>query len=312
MKPYFSIIVPVYNVEPYLRECLDSVLAQTFTDWEAICVDDGSTDGSGAILDEYAAKDKRFRVFHKKNAGAAHTRQFAIDLSKGKYVTFVDSDDWVESIYLMNLYNALGVDTIEMVWGDYYLESGDETRLVCDTSEEDAYVLMSEILKREKMGSLWGKAFNRQKILSSGASFGIGRCSIMEDNYFLYGFLLSNPSIRHINSPTYHYRHRDGSLSNKGECVEWWKQVVEANNAIYNFLHGRFDERVLRYRMGMFKTWLFWAKSVPDEMFYQFNPQIRWVQPWGKVGLVQRILLFVSTFHLRWLVRFCKRIAKGG
>ena len=65
MNPVFSIIIPVYNVAPYLRECLDSVLAQTFADWEAICVDDGSTDGSGAILDEYAAKDARFRIVHQ-------------------------------------------------------------------------------------------------------------------------------------------------------------------------------------------------------------------------------------------------------
>ena len=67
MTPFFSIIIPVYNVAPYLRECLDSVVAQTFTDWEAICVDDGSTDGSGAILDEYEAGDKRFRVIHQRN-----------------------------------------------------------------------------------------------------------------------------------------------------------------------------------------------------------------------------------------------------
>jgi len=74
MSPFFSIIIPVYNVAPYLRECLDSVLAQTFTDWEAICVDDGSTDGSGAILDEYAAKEPRIKVIHPKNAGVGAAR----------------------------------------------------------------------------------------------------------------------------------------------------------------------------------------------------------------------------------------------
>lgn len=91
--PYFSIIIPVYNVAPYLRECLDSVLAQTFTDWEAICVDDGSTDGSGAILDEYAAKDKRFRVFHKENGGVSSARNLALNNVKGEWVGFLDGDD---------------------------------------------------------------------------------------------------------------------------------------------------------------------------------------------------------------------------
>ena len=89
----FSIIIPVYNVAPYLRECLDSVLAQTFTDWEAICVDDGSTDGSGAILDEYAAKDSRFKVIHQQNAGVSAARNAALDAMKGEWVGFLDADD---------------------------------------------------------------------------------------------------------------------------------------------------------------------------------------------------------------------------
>lgn len=93
MRPFFSIIIPVYNVAPYLRECLDSVLAQTFTNWEAICVDDGSTDGSGVILDEYAAKDKRFRGIHQKNGGVSAARNAALSVAQGAWVTFLDGDD---------------------------------------------------------------------------------------------------------------------------------------------------------------------------------------------------------------------------
>ncbi len=91
--PYFSIIVPVYNVAPYLREALDSVLAQTFTDWECLCVDDGSTDGSSAILDEYAAKDARFRVWHKENGGVSSARNLGLDNARGEYIGFLDPDD---------------------------------------------------------------------------------------------------------------------------------------------------------------------------------------------------------------------------
>lgn len=93
MTPFFSIIIPVYNVAPYLRECLDSVLAQTFTDWEAICVDDGSTDDSGTILDQYATKDNRFRVFHQQNAGVSAARNAALDMARGRWVLFLDGDD---------------------------------------------------------------------------------------------------------------------------------------------------------------------------------------------------------------------------
>ena len=91
--PVFSVIVPVYNVAPWLRECLDSIAAQTFTDWECVCVDDGSSDGSGAILDEYAAADPRFRVIHWPNAGASAARNAALERIRGTFFLFVDADD---------------------------------------------------------------------------------------------------------------------------------------------------------------------------------------------------------------------------
>ncbi len=93
--PKISVIIPVYKVERYLRRCLDSVIAQTFTDWEAICVDDGSMDDSGKILDEYAARDKRFRVIHKENAGVSAARNDGMKHARGEFVIFIDSDDFI-------------------------------------------------------------------------------------------------------------------------------------------------------------------------------------------------------------------------
>jgi len=93
MSVKFSIIIPIYNVAPYLRECLDSVLAQTYTDWEAICVDDGSTDGSGQMLDEYAARDSRFIVRHKSNNGVSSARNDALENVRGEWIVFLDGDD---------------------------------------------------------------------------------------------------------------------------------------------------------------------------------------------------------------------------
>lgn len=105
--PTFSIIIPVYNVAPYLRECLDSVLAQTFSDWEAICVDDGSTDGSGAILDEYASKDSRFRVIHQQNAGVCAARNLGLSKVTGEWLLFLDSDDVFRDCALKVLSQAI-------------------------------------------------------------------------------------------------------------------------------------------------------------------------------------------------------------
>lgn len=110
MNPTFSIIIPVYDVAPYLRECLDSVLAQTFTNWEAICVDDGSTDGSSTILDEYAAKDGRFHMIHQTNAGVSAARNAALDLATGDWVCFLDADDLFQPWILQHVKGALDVE----------------------------------------------------------------------------------------------------------------------------------------------------------------------------------------------------------
>ena len=116
----FSIIIPVYNIAPYLKECLNSVLAQTFTDWEAICVDDGSTDGSSLVLDEYAAIDSRIIVFHKKNAGVGRARNLGVEQAKGAYVLFLDGDDTLVlgSLTLLSeiLKNNNNVDILKFNW----------------------------------------------------------------------------------------------------------------------------------------------------------------------------------------------------
>lgn len=88
-----SIIIPVYKCAPYLRQCLDSILAQDYEAWEAILVDDGSTDSSAAIIDEYAMRDSRFRIVHKENGGVSNTRNVGMDISQGEWMTFVDGDD---------------------------------------------------------------------------------------------------------------------------------------------------------------------------------------------------------------------------
>lgn len=101
--PIVSVIVPVYNTEKYLPECIESVLFQSYTDFELLLIDDGSTDGSGLICDEYARKDFRIKVVHKSNGGVSSARNEGLDIARGEYVCFVDSDDWVCKDYLKNL-----------------------------------------------------------------------------------------------------------------------------------------------------------------------------------------------------------------
>ena len=125
-----SIIVPVYKAEAYLHHCLDSILAQTFTDWELLLVDDGSPDRSGVICDEYAAKDDRIIVFHKENGGVSSARQKGQDEAQGEYTIHADPDDWVEPTMLEELYKKAKADDADMVICDYFSNTGKKQKYV--------------------------------------------------------------------------------------------------------------------------------------------------------------------------------------
>lgn len=127
-KPKISFIVPVYKVEKYLNQCVDSLLCQTFKDFEVILVDDGSPDGSPAICDSYAEKDERVRVLHKENGGLSDARNVGIMMAKGEYIIFVDSDDfWINEHCLEDIVNSENFDEFDMLGfnGSYYFPNND-------------------------------------------------------------------------------------------------------------------------------------------------------------------------------------------
>lgn len=135
-EPKISIIVPVHQAEKFIRRCLDSIVNQTFSDWECILVDDGSIDLSGAVCDEYAEKDSRLRVIHQANRGVSVARQVALDASRGEYIAFADSDDWVEPKWLEKLYRKITGEGVDMVICDFERILADRTeyRVGCGTS----------------------------------------------------------------------------------------------------------------------------------------------------------------------------------
>ena len=116
--PIISVIVPVYNTEKYLHRCIDSILAQTYADFELLLINDGSKDNSGAICNEYAVKDSRVRVFHKENAGVSKARNLGLDNAKGEWITFVDSDDWVHEDFIKKRLDLALSDTADIAYCD--------------------------------------------------------------------------------------------------------------------------------------------------------------------------------------------------
>ncbi len=170
--PKVSIIVPVYKAEKYLNRCIDSILAQTFTDWELLLIDDGSPDRSGDICDEYAKKDTRIRVFHKKNGGVSSARNLGLDYVQGEYVTFVDSDDWLLEKTLTLCSSNFGKYEI-VRFSMVFIESlvGDNKRKIVLPLSESKNAIMQRILERNSLLGVCGGIYKRELFSNQSIRF---------------------------------------------------------------------------------------------------------------------------------------------
>ena len=203
--PKISIIIPVYQAEAFLSRCLDSIVNQTFQDWECILIDDGSKDRSGAICDEYAVKDSRFRAFHQNNSGASVTRQVALDISKGEYIAFADSDDWVEMKWLEKLYQKIIEDNVDMVICDYERIFVDKTMYCagCGQSMNNSD-LLGDLVDAKYWGVLWNKLIRKECFLRYQVTFH-PEMFYMEDLYVISKLLINPIKVAHLPEVLYHY-----------------------------------------------------------------------------------------------------------
>ncbi|MBP3408609.1 MAG: glycosyltransferase [Bacteroidaceae bacterium] len=201
-----GVIVPVYNTEKYIRQCLDSILAQTYTNWEAILVDDGSTDNSGKICDEYAAKDKRFKVIHQENGGVSVARQTGLDNVTGDYIIHCDPDDWIEPQMLKELIDKALEGDYDMVICDYYEFRGVSKFYVSQrivnpiTSKE----VQNKIVNQELHGNCWNKLI--RKDYCCRVSFTPKDISLAEDELYIVRILNNNLRVAYIDNALYNYR----------------------------------------------------------------------------------------------------------
>lgn len=184
--PKISVIVPVYNVEKYLSRCVNSIISQTFSDFELILVDDGSTDSSGKICDEYGKKDGRVKVIHKKNGGLSSARNCGLENAKGKYICFVDSDDWISSDYLKYLYFLIDKYNADVVSANYMLVYDEKSKfslqakikIINGTSKILQYYMRQDKMHKKNDFPVWIKLYKKE--LFSDVKFPIGK--IYEDN----------------------------------------------------------------------------------------------------------------------------------
>ncbi len=273
-----SVIVPVYKVEQYLPACLDSILAQTFEDFELILVDDGSPDNCGRICDEYAKKDSRIKVIHQENQGLSGARNTGIEIARGEYITFIDSDDLVTENYLQVLHDALVTQTADLsVCRTCRFEDGKTPNLASkqETNEfqctcfdhRETCVIMYEG-SQEIPVNAWGKLFRTE--LFREIRFPLGR--VHEDQAVVPIICYNVDKVVSVNLKLYCYRERSGSITRDKFSLKRYDDLWAIDTCIQFFESNQEWEIVeaaksRRYRMIC--SYAIYAKkegvSVPEE-----------------------------------------------
>ena len=241
---YFSIIVPVYNVEKYLSECIDSILRQTFTDYELILVDDGSKDESGKICDQYAEKDNRIKVIHKENGGLSDARNFGTAASNGKYIIYIDSDDYISDDKFLQIIHEKSANESDIICYKFkkYFESS-KTFSKCafafpGLQKIDGFAQrINYLVKNDAFYcSAWSKAIKASLLKENNIEFEKGLLG--EDQEWYYHVLLKAKSVDGVDKDFVVYRQRENSITsswkmkNLTDCIyiidKWYNQVLDA------------------------------------------------------------------------------------
>lgn len=300
-SPLLSVVIPVYNTEKYLCECLDSVKGQTLSEIEIICVDDGSTDKSPQILDEYVQKDGRIKVIHKENSGLVSVRKLGVKIAEGKYVGFVDSDDWVEADMYENLYRAAEGNDADMVSSNYWQE-GNYSNVSQDAVEPGVYETIGmdylrnhsilHLQKHDKgmSGSLCTKIF-RTSMLQEIMPHIPGEIRVSEDKITVVTFLLECRRAVVLDEAYYHYRINQVSMfhAEDPEYLLNYHRVYAYFKSLYQ--HPNFTDD-MRKQAELYIV-QFLIKGINTQMGFSFR-NLMWIDPiWMETaGLGKRVALY--------------------
>ena len=275
MKPIMSIIVPIYNVEQYITKCFDSIRNQKAKEEiEIICIDDGSTDNSGIICDQYAKKDKRFKVIHKKNQGLASARNKGLDIAQGKYIAWVDPDDYLAD----NWYEKINIfikKDIDFIFFDYILLTN-EIKKEIKYREKSGYIKKEEFIKElvldKKIKShVWTKVM--KKVLFNNIRIPI-EYRILEDYAIMYRLAERAKTIYYMSDCLYFYLVRSNSLTNAQISIDDYYKCYLIAKDRYKFLIEKNIkvskvDYLLRASMGCVK--FYQLKNFNEKDKYKFN-----------------------------------------
>lgn len=263
MRPMVSIIVPIYNAEQYLRRCVDSILNQEYTDFELLLVNDGSTDASGDICEEYGDRDPRVIVIQKENTGVSDSRNRALDRARGKYLQFLDSDDWITPDATRLFVRAAEEYGCDMVISDFYRVVGERLSTKGDIEEEG--VLTREEFAAHMMenpadfyyGVLWNKLYRRDIVEEHNLRMDTD-ISWCEDFMFNLEYIRYAKVFYALHAPIYYYVKRKGSLASQGinisKTVKMKLNVFEYYNNFYK--HVLEEEDYEKNRLQVYRFFI--------------------------------------------------------
>ena len=227
-EPLISVIIPVFNVEKYIKRCVESVLEQTYRHLEIFLVDDGSTDTSGEICEHLKKKDVRIKVIHKTNGGLSDARNVALDIAQGEWITFIDSDDWVEKKYIECLYEKAVETNSQISIGNFVTTSG---AVGSKEQEKELYIVMDNeeailnlLYQKYYTTSAWGKLYKRE--LFDEIRFPVGK--LYEDVETIYKVFVGAERCVYTAKKLYYYFQRNESIVRTGFTI---KKMDYADNA---------------------------------------------------------------------------------
>lgn len=253
MSSLISVVIPVYNVEKYLCECLDSIVNQTYKNLQIILVDDGSTDKSGEICDEYAKKDERITVVHQKNAGAGAAKNAGLDLIKGSYFSIIDSDDYIE----LDMYEKMisymlkyKVDIVQCLFRKVFVNGFFDRGYAIPKRQDKkikAQQFLAEYLYDWKYAVFWNKLFKTE--LLNNIRFPENRK--IDDEFFTYKLVCNANAVFNAQDVFYNYRIRKSSVMNETKRLRLISDKVDCFAERYNYVTKKFPKLKKQYYYDM-------------------------------------------------------------
>lgn len=285
-----SVILPVFNASFTVARAIESILAQTFGDFELIAVDDGSTDGSGDILDNFAQQDTRVKVFHKSNGGANSARNLGLEHVRGEYVTFCDADDYVDSNWLQAFADNLDDNDVVIQGWKYVRE--DVVPIFYENTPSDPAHAADVMSGMESFGFLWNKCFRTDIIRREHLRFD-ERFRFLEDEEFVCHYWTFVKTLKFVRNAAYNYIVPD--FNQKYTAIDNYELYVLLVNHASQFIYHADSVTMHKYTMGLFRCMqLSFAKKNRNEgwlrlnalaqygtQIRQHNKYMRWIRPWN-------------------------------